>query len=399
MKNNLHNKQIMPKVKVEEVYSLVSELIKIPSINANKKLLGLDDIAKFVQKWFAAHEVKSRIVEFKKGYPVVIAESGSGKKTILLNGHMDTVPSGEIGKWALKPFCGKISKGAIHGRGASDMKAGLGILMAIMADMNGSKDCKLIFTAVSDEETGGFNCSRYIAEKYSPDLVFVAEPTTPRMISVGEKGVFHIKIITMGKAVHSSIPSAGSNAIMSMLEDLRALSNISSTEVKINPKIKSVLENSVKEFGNDAHIITFNPSIISGGIKTNVVPDRCEAEVDMRIPPGISMKQSLKIAKSLVKNGKIVLYPGSEPSYIDTEDKHLIAFRKTVEKRLGSSKLIIGTGATDGRFFRENGITTIVYGPGQRKAMHAYNELVSLVEIKEVYGVYWEFFSNLHAYR
>lgn len=395
VKKEIVNGSIPAKTDMSSTYALISNLIKISSISSDDKSEGLDIAAKFVQKWLKSHSLNAKIIEFKKGYPVVVAEIGKGKRTILLNGHVDVVPHGDKSKWSSDPFSGRISGNKIYGRGASDMKAGLGVLMNIMAELNGNIDYKLIFTCVSDEETGGFNCSKYLAEKYNPDLVLVAEPTGPRLIGVGEKGVLHIKVITNGKSAHSSIPSSGSNAIMLMLEDLRKLSKISSIKIKTPQKTKLILNNSATVFGNDLRIVTSNAAVIYGGTKANMVPDLCEADVDIRIPPGTSSRETLKMVKSLVKNGKVVLCPSSEPNLTDINNSQVLSFKKSAESMVGSTKFVISPGASDGRFFRYKNVPTIVYGPGGYKTAHSYNECVDLREIKSIYAVYKDFLFNL----
>ncbi len=381
------------KEEVVELFDLASKLIKIPSVNHEGRLENLDRISRFIAGWFTAHGIRSRIIEFRKGHPVVIAEVGTGKKTILLNGHMDVVPQGD-GKWVRDPFSGTVSNGKLFGRGAADMKSGLAMFMLLMSRMKEHPGQRLIFTAVSDEETGGFNCSRYLAEKYSPDLVLVAEPTGLRYVGIGEKGVLHVKLRTQGKASHSSRPSLGKNAVVAMIGALDKLSGISKMPIKFPEAVRPALLNSRTLFGSDAVKITINPSVLRGGNKVNVVPDSCEADVDMRLPPGVSSKKVLDTVRKLAPAAEVEKCPSSESNYTDMNDRHVHSFMKSVARHAKYPKPIVSTGASDGRFFRYKGIPTISYGPGNFDMAHSNDEYVDLSEFKAIYEVYLAFLSS-----
>ena len=183
---------------MEELNELVSQLIQIPSVTSSS---SISEVAVFTKSWLEENGVDASITEDVEGYPIVMAEIGKGEKTIMLNGHMDVVPVGEESRWTVGPFSGKIANGKIYGRGTTDMKAGLAIMMMLMKELKGKVNCRISFVAVSDEETGGFNCSKHLAEEYKPDLVLVPEPTGLSSIGIGEKGVCHIRIITRGKII------------------------------------------------------------------------------------------------------------------------------------------------------------------------------------------------------
>ena len=386
----------LPKLN-KDIITLTSELVRIPSINSNdinKDIPNIHIMANFIKDWLVTREIDAQIKIFDN-YPVVIAEIGKGKKTIMLNGHMDVVPIGDKTKWSIDPFLGRIIGDRIYGRGTTDMKSGLSIFMKLLVDMNKKLDYKIIFTAVSDEETGGHHCSKKIAEYYNPDLVLISEPTCNN-IAIGEKGIFTIKLMAEGKSAHSSLPSTGKNAILLMMKDLKSLSRIQKLVVKNPEQIKDILRDSNKLYSYDANKITFNPAIISGGTKANMVPDCCNTIIDMRLPPGISTERVLKITESYIANSKIIAERCVEPSYTDPNNPYLVKFLD-VSRLSGNldTNFFIFTGGTDAKYFRYKNIPTIIYGPGDLKLAHSYDEYVTFDQLKIAFDTYNEFLSKI----
>ena len=115
----------------DQLLEVCSDLIRIPSVNPPG---DVEDIVSYIAKFLETHDIRCRVVRPVESAPNIIAELGdpsSGKK-LILNGHCDVVPVGNLDKWDFDPFSGEIRDGKIHGRGASDMKCGLaGLLFAM----------------------------------------------------------------------------------------------------------------------------------------------------------------------------------------------------------------------------------------------------------------------------
>jgi len=139
-----------------------------------------------VLNWLKERGVEAREVEFNQGWPLVLAEIGEGHKRVMLNGHFDVVPPGDLTMWSFDPFSGAIQEDRILGRGASDMKAGLAVFMKVITEVEPG-ECTLTLAAVPDEEVGGRNGSRILAERANYDLVLISEPTGSGQIAVGRR--------------------------------------------------------------------------------------------------------------------------------------------------------------------------------------------------------------------
>jgi succinyl-diaminopimelate desuccinylase len=378
---------------VDELLNLVAEMVRIPSVNPPGGS-ELRRASSFVLNWLKERGVEAREVEFNQGWPLVLAEIGEGHKRVMLNGHFDVVPPGDLTMWSFDPFSGAIQEDRILGRGASDMKAGLAVFMKVITEVEPG-ECTLTLAAVPDEEVGGRNGSRILAERANYDLVLISEPTGSGQIAVGEKGLLQVKLIRRGKTAHGSLPSLGENAILNLAKDLVSLSKVSEISFPTPPDLSGALINSINIIGPDVGKISYNPGVIRGGVKLNVVPDYAEAEVDMRIPPGVSVEEGIRVVKSLV-GAQVIPLDLSEPNYTSGNAVNLLG--DVIRKVLGvEPKEYIFTGATDGRFFRFKGIPTLVYGPGVLGKAHSYDEYITLDELRRVYRVYKEFLREFCA--
>lgn len=116
-----------------DIPNLVSKLIQMPSVNPPGYTVN---IAGFIRDWLSGLGFTSEVREYAKDKPNVIARVGRGGKPVLiLNGHMDVVPPGDESRWAYPPFSGKVVEGRIYGRGATDMKGGLAVIMTVFAEL------------------------------------------------------------------------------------------------------------------------------------------------------------------------------------------------------------------------------------------------------------------------
>lgn len=381
---------------VKEISRLTSDMVKIPSVSSDPE--GIAQIADFVKEWLGNNGITSKKVEYVKGFPVVVAQVGKGKGSVMLNGHMDVVNEGERSSWKQGPYSGRIDASGVYGRGTVDMKSGLAVQMHAFVELADKVDYRMVLTAVSDEETGGTKCSKPLSEKYSPDLVLVAEPTRSELIVLGEKGVFWSKLTAKGRTAHASTPSLGSNAIMLMMDDLRRLSALNKMKVRIPQETRDMVRVASEEFGSDAPRVSFNAGKIAGGLKPNVVADRCELYADTRLPPGISVDRIFKLEREMARNCDVELVQASEPNYTSPSNKYASEFIKVAKNCKSGMKTSIMTGGTDGRFFRYKGIPSITYGPGTMKLMHNYNEWVPFSQLDTAYKVYSSYLERLNGY-
>jgi acetylornithine deacetylase len=205
----------------------------------------------------------------------VVGTIGSGGgRSMILNGHIDTVTAGPRQLWQHNPLGGELDGGKIYGRGAADMKSGMtALLMATKcAKAVGGIKGKLILESVIDEEGGGNGSLACATKGYTADAAIVAEPTKLR-ICTAHRGVLIGRIEIIGKAAHASYKEEGVSALEKGVEVLKQL---------------SLLE----EYRRDhvePHPLLQKPTILAGkfqaGDQVNIVPPKCTIDIDVKYLP------------------------------------------------------------------------------------------------------------------
>lgn len=300
---------------------------------------------------------------------------------IILYGHIDTIPI--FGKFNKPQGC--LEDGFLHGRGSSDMLSGCAAIMAAARVIAGSgfKGSKgMMVVLVSDEEQFNAGMKRIFNEgkpdniKIKADVAIVAEPTDLRAL-LGNRGFTSFYIRTKGKAVHSSAPHLGENAIYKMAPILDRLQQF----------CKDLEKDSHKWLGSS----TLNVGTIMGGILLNTVPDSCQIEVERRILPGTTPDMAYDDFRRLVgSDGEVVRRSTLYPSWIDENHELVLAALKAVET-FTSEEASVGafTGCTEAGYFSElTGIPTILLGPGSLSQAHRENEFCQVKQIEECVGVF-----------
>ncbi|WP_082451698.1 M20 family metallopeptidase, partial [Paenibacillus ihuae] len=200
---------------------------------------------------------------------------GGGGRKLMFCGHLDTVSpwTAEAGNYP--PHGAVIEGGRMYGRGTSDMKSGLAamLLAAVSLHQDGIRlGGDLIFLATAGEEVDSCGARQY-AEQHSLaglDGLIIAEPTGSR-VAVGHKGALWLRISLFGRSAHGSMPQLGLNAVEGMME-VNALLHRHALEWQAHDPVLGSSSLSVNK--------------IVGGVQTNVIPDRCTIDVDIRtVPP------------------------------------------------------------------------------------------------------------------
>jgi succinyl-diaminopimelate desuccinylase len=394
-----------------EIPNLTSKLIQIPSVNPPGLTAG---VANFIRDWLSAHGFSSSVYEYARGKPNIIAKVGSGRPILILNGHMDVVPPGDETKWTHPPFSGRVIEGRVYGRGATDMKGGLAVIMTVFAELGplieGLGSGTLIFSATADEEVGGHAGVEALVRDgvLIGDAAVIAEPSGPTRYYIGEKGLCQVRIVARGKPAHGSLPILGDNAIMRLIRAVgraEELINEFNRTVKVPSELVEAIRNSAEaymeaagalgvklslnDFERVIATVSFNPGVVRGGSKVNMVPDYAELELDMRVPPGVSPSQVIELLRSGLSGlAEVEVMDTSEPNYTSPGERITQLVHEGIERVLGARpRPMLVTGATDGRYLRARGIPTIVYGPGELALAHAYDEYVSVEDLVRVHDV------------
>jgi acetylornithine deacetylase len=260
--------------------SLLQDLVRIPSVNPDlvPGAPGEADVAAYIADALRSWGLTVDVVEAAAGRPNVVAtlKGSGGGRTLLFNGHMDTV--GVEGM--AEPYSGELRDGRVYGRGAIDMKGSLAATMAAtkaLIDDGAQLHGDVVFTYVADEEYASFGTERVVADIASgrlprPEAAVNTEPTGLR-VGLGHKGFTWVEVTTEGKAAHGSRPDLGVDAIVKMGKVL----------VEVD-RWQARLE------AGDRHPLlgpgSVHASLIDGGREMSSYPDRCTLKLERRtVPP------------------------------------------------------------------------------------------------------------------
>lgn len=356
------------------VVDLCQALVQIPSENPSGSAAshGEKAIARYVGEFLECLGAEVEYEEIGPGRPNVYGlwpVPPGATQRILFAPHLDTVT---VEGMTVDPFLGKCLDGRLFGRGSSDTKGSMASMLWALKSVDLSKLSVAVgFAGLADEEFEQFG-AKACAVRNMADFAIVGEPTNLNVVHT-HKGTAWIEIETRGKSVHASIPETGVNAIDRMTYTLKILNDRF-------PEICPVQPDPV------LGIPTLSTGRIRGGTKINVVPDRCYAEIDIRILPGQeSMAEAVaeffqqNHVPAIVRPIKI-----SAPLYTSPDNPFISKFIA-----LGS----VLTGANwfcDAAFFALEGIPAIAIGPGSITQAHTADEYIEIAELER--GA--EFFKN-----
>jgi succinyl-diaminopimelate desuccinylase len=379
-----------------DVSRICSELVAIRSENPPGSTA---DVIEYIRTFLDTLGIRSKITLTQTGENNLIT-TGTGSR-LLFCGHVDVVPALDEG-WTYPPFSGTIYDGFVWGRGATDMKGGCASLLAscqMLVDQG--KEIPATCAFVCDEETGGQHGIRYLLAKkmIKPSDCLIAEPSPIRHPCIGQKGLCRLEMKFNGTPAHGSLyPAVGVSAVMEALSLLEWVKTMHNREYPVDERLKEIIERSSGVLEKEFHIhnvkevlkkLMYNPGIIKGGEKSNVVAQHCDLDLELRVPWGCSIPELVAEIKSHAPFGKIVSQTNHEPSMTDPSCRLVTITCNEVERVHGGPVFpIVQWAASDARHLRLCGFNVIEYGPGEISTLHAVNERVRIDNLKKASVVY-----------
>ncbi|MDR7484457.1 MAG: ArgE/DapE family deacylase [Armatimonadota bacterium] len=388
----------------EWVVDLCREIVRHPTENPPGSTISCAD---FVAAQLADAGLECHVFEPQPGLRSLVSSFGEGSPHFMFNGHMDVFPADDPRLWDDPPFEGVIRNGRLYGRGVADMKGGFTASLAsflLIRQLRPRLRGRISFMAVADEETGGLWGTQWILERHPdlvPDACLIGEPCSPDAVRVGEKGISWISLTSRGRSYHGSL-ATGENAITLLAEAITIVKGIVKEEGITPPDLAVVIEDAKRHYLNEDYQgrewllehPSCNVGVIRGGIKANIAPREATAEVDIRIPfgwePGQTVAWVQKQLKAAGLDGiEVTLVPyASTPNYTSPRHPFAQMVRRHATDVMGfPPSFTVTTAATDGRFFRQRGVPTIIYGP-RPNGVGGLNEHITLEDLIRVTKVH-----------
>jgi len=379
-----------------DVVKICSDLIRINSENPPGMT---SEVIDYIQKIFENYNIPFTRTDLAGGKSNIFTNFQD--RPLLLLGHVDVVPAIAEG-WEYDPFSGKIVEGFIYGRGAADMKGGCAALItAFIEKFTKNPDIPANLCFVCDEESGGPSGIRHLIEEgfMNPCDCVIAECTPALHPSIGQKGILRLKIEFRGKPGHGSLyPEIGVSSIEKALGFICRVREINRRTYSFSAEFDLIINESgkvleeVMNFGSAENIlrkVTYNPGIIRGGERVNIIAQKCCLILEMRIPWGCDPEEIIEELSSGIENDTITVKEFFKPTYTDrNSDLVNIALENIREVYKSHPSPFVQWAATDARFLREKGFNVIEYGPGEINTLHGINEAVSLEQLKKSVEVY-----------
>jgi len=353
----------------DEPAKLLTQMLEIYSPSGHE-----ENLAHFLKEKLAELGFKSVRLD-KAGN--VLGEVGKGSPTILLCGHIDTVP----GRLPVK-----IEEGKIYGRGAVDAKSSLAaMIMASSKFVSQEIGGRVIVAGVVDEEGKGGGIRQLIRNKLGVDYAIFGEPSGIDGITIGYKGRLLVKILCETEPGHVGAPRGFNNAI--------------DKAYGLWSQIEAWSLEKRKPSGSMFYSTTACLTCIRGGEAPNVIPSKCALRIDVRLPPGVNCQKSVDQLRVIIQQFRLK-NPGIgikmriedkvEP-FIANKDSMLVkALTQAIEETVkGPVKLLRKTGTGDMNIFAtETSVPAVTYGPGDSKLSHTLNEYIEIKDYLASIEVY-----------
>ncbi|MDQ1371473.1 MAG: hypothetical protein QG582_387 [Candidatus Thermoplasmatota archaeon] len=373
-----------------EVEGLVRSLVKIPShsqVPTREK-----EVAEFLKEFLEDEGIDARLRQVEKDRPNVIAalKGSGGGKSLMLNGHTDTVPPYEMD---IPPFTPKVQGGKLFGRGSLDMKSGLASMAMTLVALDRAKvrlRGDLYLAAVVGEEERSEGTEDIVLNGPKADMAIVGEPTDLE-IQPSHRGLEWLEAHFYGKAAHGGQADKGVNAI-----------SMASRFVNL---LESDLLTRLRAKGSPTMLPpTLNVGVISGGQQPSSVADHCVVKIDRRWTPEEdlqtvfkeiydlfdALKKSDPTFKAELKRDTTGMKTMTHvPNFVPSDHRLVRSLSDSAARVLGGQpKVTSFWGWTDAALMTHFGkMPTVVFGPGGKGA-HSRVEYVLTGDLEKCLLVY-----------
>lgn len=349
------------KVLIDDSVYLLKKLITCPSFSGKEEVTA-NVLQKFLEeKGLKVHRKKNNVwvynKYFKKGLPL-----------ILLNSHHDTVRPNS--GYTLDPFHPDIEDGKLYGLGSTD--AGGALVSLIAAFLYYAKapelNYNIVLACTAEEEISGADGLELILPELGKiDFAIIGEPTEMHM-AIAEKGLLVLDITVYGKAGHAA-RHEGENAIYKAMKTVEWFRNFRF------PRVSSLL--------GPVHM---NVTGIKAGIQHNIIPDRCELTVDIRVTDKYTHEEIIEIISEHTLCDIRARSLRLKPSFIDPEHPIVQSGIALGRKTYGSPTL------SDQALLS---VPSVKMGPGDSSRSHTADEFILISEISEGIRIYIELLKPL----
>jgi len=377
-----------------ELIELLRRLVAIDSVNAGKHAAQIDrpeqQIAEFISQYLSS-QLGMQVTEIPlaQGRPNVIGTWSTSGKSLMLTAHMDTV---NVDGMTVDPFDMCCRQGRLYGRGTCDTKGSIAVFLYVLKlirQFGWQFDRKIHFVATAGEENGCYGAKAIGRADFNVDEAIVGEPTGCQ-VAVAHKAAMRLDLLCLGRSAHACVPHEGINANYLMCDAIRQLQTVAAEKFS---KLKHEL------LGSPSIAVT----VINGGARYNIIPDRCRATVDVRPLPEQNRDNVLAIlhdaVAEILSDDSFRFENIQSNAGLETSINEPIACRLLEAQRM-VTRLAEPTGVqffADSGPFAQAGTKCVLLGPGHVAQAHAPDEFVEIDQLLTAAQILIEFFSSIKS--
>lgn len=429
----------------DEIIALARHLVQFDTSNTGSMPTGNETTAaNFLLKVLSDEGIEGKIYGRvpERGNLCASMRGRVDEKALLFVSHMDVVPTGDKNQWIHPPFEAVVQDGLLHGRGAADMKgtvAAEAMALILLRRLGIQFASNVGLVCVADEEAGGHYGMRWLAQEHSDQLragccinegggTFVrVDGRDWCLLGIGEKGRWELNAVFHGRGAHAAWPWKGDNALYkatAALQQLRRYEperNVSLplfdhlrqivgpvTEGNVDQIIETLAKVSpdLADHVRQISRMVVTPTLISGGLKSNSVPESCRVTCDVRTLPGQDRSYIADQLESFLPEAEIAVDQTAVSISSPISASLVAILSDSLLKMLGRpTKVVptIGGGFTDSRFIRELGVAAYGFSPNHPDSnpalqnVHGSNESVAIRDIVLQTALYMELAYQLAA--
>jgi len=376
---------------------LLKDMIAIPSVNPMR--VGTTepverDMANYLEQVLRRAQIDCERQTISDGRENVIGvvhanQRDNSKKGLMFNSHMDTVP---VANMTIDPFDPVVKDQLLFGRGSCDAKGSIASMLSAVVDYAESshREVPVVFAAMADEEFSFSGSWKLIEREWPVTACVVGEPTRLARV-IAHKGVARWRILVKGVSAHGATPELGRSAIYDAARVALALEAYAKRLETSEPHM--LLGRS-----------TINVGKVNGGQSVNIVPDRCEFEMERRLLPHEDGLRVIADCETFVRNqvGDGIELQFEAPYLVDpaletSSDAAIVRALGDAQRiEFGSESELRGANyGTDGSKISRAGIETVVCGPGDIANAHTKDEHIEIEQVELATRLYRSLLSKL----
>lgn len=347
----------------EALVELCRALVTAPSVNPPGDTRAVADV---VRSALAAGGVDAVLEASDRNMPCVTARLDSGRpgRHLILNVHLDTMPVGDESSWSVPPFELTRRDGRLYGLGMGNMKgAAAAMVHAVLLLRADSRWAgRITFTAVSDEVVFGDNGAAFLLGQHPDwfaDGLLCGEGPGFRRTSLGEKGVLWLALDARGEPGHSSSARRGQSASARLARAVLAVDALTGRMGVLPAELSTAVDS------DSAATLTANIGTVTAGTFIGQRPTTGRAEVDLRVPPGLSLDEvEAAVREAVGSDAAVSRLKGWEANWTSGTAPLVQAWSHAHGQIAGDPPTFaVRLPASDASRWRARGVPGICYGP------------------------------------